>query len=832
MHTRPACLAPALALVLAVGAPVSAQQAVEHNGILYQVEKNPATGEPLYHHAGLTFTHEQLRAHIAAQKPQILTPYAQAAVAAAQPHQMLDLVIVLRNQPAAPIGRAVWAQVKPQSEQVAEQIRAISRRPMALAPSMNPQQERAFVPPALTPAELEARRQLSLIHDDLIRDARREIYRQIEAAVAPEQDAMAAAVQALGGAIIARVPISNTLGISIPAAQVARLTGDPRIARIDIDHPGEPELNNSALAMGVTTSFWANNSAGGAADAGVLDTGVQMNHPALTTHPFLSNMGANDSGTHGTHVAGIMVSTDAVHRGMAWGADKIIFALAGSITTSMPGMNYIASTGEPEACNYSFGNGTANTSDYTPTDQFFDGVISTFDYMVSKSTGNGGFGSGNPTITHPAPAYNLMACASMDDFNTPTRADDRISSFSSRGPTVGGRKKPDITAPGSNILSCNKNWASGAHFVSNSGTSMAAPHVGGSILLLYDLGVTNVTAGKAILINTADAINDNNTSGTGDDQWVQGSLWNRRYGWGYMNLASAYLHGLDYFVDTVASPPGTGTDTYRLYAGQMFTNEKATLAWKRHVAYNGSTYPTQIESLSDLDLFAYNAGTGQQVASSVSAIDNVEQLHAPADGMVVLKVKAMAPFDPQVPIEEFALATQENFSARTGPAFQAAFVSPPTIAPSEQFQLTVHVTNNGDLAAHGVLVNLTGITIISGPNPMNIGAIDAQATAPAVWTVQAAAATGSHNISVSISSPSYGETFTGDGQGFYQVGGCYANCDGSTTEPILTVADFSCFLTKFAAGDPYANCDQSTVAPVLNVADFTCFLTRFAAGCE
>src|SRR3954471_18057472 len=60
---------------------------------------------------------------------------------------------------------------------------------------------------------------------------------------------------------------------------------------------------------------------------------------------------------------------------------------------------------------------------------------------------------------------------------------------------------------------------------------------------------------------------------------------------------------------------------------------------------------------------------------------------------------------------------------------------------------------------------------------------------------------------------------------------CYANCDGSTAAPVLNVADFTCFLQKFAAGDPYANCDGSTAAPTLNVADFTCFLQRFAAGC-
>jgi hypothetical protein len=57
---------------------------------------------------------------------------------------------------------------------------------------------------------------------------------------------------------------------------------------------------------------------------------------------------------------------------------------------------------------------------------------------------------------------------------------------------------------------------------------------------------------------------------------------------------------------------------------------------------------------------------------------------------------------------------------------------------------------------------------------------------------------------------------------------CYANCDNSTVSPILNVADFTCFLKKFAAGDPYANCN---VDAVIDVADFTCFIQKFAAGC-
>jgi hypothetical protein len=63
-------------------------------------------------------------------------------------------------------------------------------------------------------------------------------------------------------------------------------------------------------------------------------------------------------------------------------------------------------------------------------------------------------------------------------------------------------------------------------------------------------------------------------------------------------------------------------------------------------------------------------------------------------------------------------------------------------------------------------------------------------------------------------------------------GPCYPNCDNSTVSPTLNIADFTCFLSEFAAGDPYANCDQSTTPPTLNIADFSCFLAKFAAGCH
>ena len=68
---------------------------------------------------------------------------------------------------------------------------------------------------------------------------------------------------------------------------------------------------------------------------------------------------------------------------------------------------------------------------------------------------------------------------------------------------------------------------------------------------------------------------------------------------------------------------------------------------------------------------------------------------------------------------------------------------------------------------------------------------------------------------------------------------CYADCNDDNT---LTVADFGCFQSKFAAGDVSANCNGDVYvpnpgtapyvwAPKLDVSDFGCFQTKFVVGC-
>jgi hypothetical protein len=117
-------------------------------------------------------------------------------------------------------------------------------------------------------------------------------------------------------------------------------------------------------------------------------------------------------------------------------------------------------------------------------------------------------------------------------------------------------------------------------------------------------------------------------------------------------------------------------------------------------------------------------------------------------------------------------------------------------------------------------------TAVTGWNARLLNTLDGSSTGERVWFE------GREGYVAGVQDGrAYALPFELNGTAIAEPPPCYANCDGSTTAPVLNVGDFTCFLQKYAAGDPYANCDGSTVPPVLNVGDFTCFLQQYAAGC-
>ncbi len=694
----------------------------------------------------------------------------------------LDVVIFIQQSGVEDVTIQVKKRFASQIKALSGEIRLINRKYRPDSADVS-RQSKGTVSQILRINETDKKR-LSAIHQDLdtaLGEKKKAIGEALKDAVLPNLEEVTDFVQDNGGTIRAKVYLVSALGATIPAHFLETLADHPLVYSIRNDPEAKLSLDVSAPASGFDTP-WNGGNTGGIYEVGIVDSGVQEDHPAFSGITFITDSEIHtDTGTtgHGTHVTGIFASIDPSYRGCAYGVEKVVWSLAeANETEHITRLVWQAELGSdaPEVMNHSIGYEVVELGDpdYYDNDRFYDAFVYSYDILISQAAGN----NGTTGLDRPGNAYNVITVANMDDQDTLTRTDDRISATpayiptSSPGPTPGDRKKPDITAPGTDIISCNYQWDNWwtDDFVSKTGTSMAVPHVTAAILLLQDGGIDDAKAQKAVLINTADAWSNAGTTDVRDDGPVSGSHWDNWYGWGYLNMDRAYLHRSDYFTDNVVANNGTATDDdYKLYKGFMSSNEKATLVWHKRVNPNGDSFPPSGNAfdLSNLDIILFDENDNSIKDADSDDNDNVHQISSSTAVNAVIKVYAEGgPFDGIVN-EWFAIATMEDFMQADPPAFDIDISFPAEVQKNTDFTVTATVSNTGDVAAHSNSITLVlpaGFSIRSGSNPRSVAKISAKSSEEVSWTVQAGAsvADGLHELSAQNGSSCYYEIYIGE----------------------------------------------------------------------
>jgi serine protease AprX len=266
----------------------------------------------------------------------------------------------------------------------------------------------------------------------------------------------------------------------------------------------------SAKAKNITSNGTVRNTTltGTGVNIAIVDTGIYP-HRDLVISDFVDFINgrteAYDDNGHGTHCAGDAASRSSIYTGSAPGATvvgvKVLDKLgSGSLDTVMQGVEWCIQYNEnnPEKkidiISMSLGSTAQKYGDNNDQDPMVKAVEAAWDAGIVVVVAAGNEGPDNGTIASPGISDKVITVGALDDRDTENREDDAIASFSSKGPTVYGEIKPDIVAPGVNIVSLrspnsylDKLQKTGRvendYFVL-SGTSMATPICAGVVALM------------------------------------------------------------------------------------------------------------------------------------------------------------------------------------------------------------------------------------------------------------------------------------------------------------------------------------------------------------
>jgi len=240
---------------------------------------------------------------------------------------------------------------------------------------------------------------------------------------------------------------------------------------------------NSLATAAVTTSGeitpWGVSSVGGGIEASdktawIIDSGIDMTHPDLNIDyarsiTFVKGTSSpSDEFGHGTYVAGIIgaIKGNGIGLvGVAAGAKLVAVRVLdkdgnGTIAAMVAGIKYVAENGKPgDVANISFEVGTSIEIDNAVKAAASKGIL----FAIAA-------GNGAVTVTS-SPARvngdNIYTVSAIDKNN-------KLASFSNFG-----KLTVDFCAPGVEI----KSTSIGGGYTTVNGTSMAAPHMAGLLLI-------------------------------------------------------------------------------------------------------------------------------------------------------------------------------------------------------------------------------------------------------------------------------------------------------------------------------------------------------------
>jgi hypothetical protein len=268
--------------------------------------------------------------------------------------------------------------------------------------------------------------------------------------------------------------------------EVEKLSADPAIRHIEPDRIIKlSDILIRPYSSSTQKLPWGIKKVGFADGTGktcwIIDTGIDFTHPDLNvditrSKSFLSNdSSASDMNGHGTHVAGIVGAKDNDFGVIGVAPNSALVSLraldengSGNLSNVIAAVSWASAHAAPgDIVNMSIGGGDSPSLDKAVYNASMKGIY------FSISAGNDGKSA---QLNSPAKVNSpyIFTVSAMNPDNV-------YASFSNYGnPPI------DWCAPGTGILSTY----TGGRYASLSGTSMAAPHVAG-LLLLKGMNIRN-----------------------------------------------------------------------------------------------------------------------------------------------------------------------------------------------------------------------------------------------------------------------------------------------------------------------------------------------------